>query len=97
MSGVGDERAADFPAELGPDRDVLQVGIAAAQPAGRGDRLVEARVDAAGLGVDELRQRVDVGALELLQAAPFQDQPRQVVRRGRAPRAPRRRWRRFAS
>ena len=47
------------------------------------------RVHAPGLGVHELRQRVDVGALQLLQRAPLEDQPRQVVRRARAPRAPR--------
>ena len=37
--------------------------------------------------VDELRQRVDVGALQLLQRAPLEDQPRQLVRRAPAPRA----------
>ena len=49
VAGVGDERAADLAAELGADRDVLQVRIAAAQAAGGGDRLVEAGVHAAGL------------------------------------------------
>ena len=61
------------------DRDVLQVRVAAAQPAGRRDRLVEARVHAAGFGVDELRQRVDVGALQLHQPAPLENLPRQIV------------------
>ena len=51
VAGLGDERAPDLAADLGADRDVLQVRIAAAQPAGRGDRLVEAGVDAAGLGL----------------------------------------------
>ena len=51
VARLGDERAADLAAELGADRDVLQVRIAAAQAAGRGDRLVEAGVHAAGLGV----------------------------------------------
>ena len=55
-------------------------GIAARQPAGRGDRLVERGVDAAGLRIDQLRQRVDVGAFELCQRAPLENQPRQVVR-----------------
>ena len=41
-------------------------GIAAAQPPGRRDGLVEARVDASRRRVHELRQRVDVGALQLL-------------------------------
>ena len=49
VAGIGDERAADLAAELGADRNVLQVGIAAAQTAGRRHRLVEARVDAPGL------------------------------------------------
>ena len=30
--------------------------------------------------IDELRQRVDVGALQLLQRAPLENQPRQIVR-----------------
>ena len=70
----------DLAAELGADRDVLQVRIAAAQPAGRGHRLVEAGVHAAGLRVHELRQRVDVGALQLHQRPPLENQARQVVR-----------------
>jgi hypothetical protein len=37
-------------------------------------------VYAPGVGVDELRQRVDVGALQFLQRAPFEDEPRHVVR-----------------
>ena len=36
-------------------------------------------VDASGLRVHELRQRVDVGALELLHAPPLEDQARQLV------------------
>ena len=59
--------------------NVLQVGIAAAQASGGGHRLVERRVDARGSRVDQLRQRVDVGALQLHQRAPFEDQPRQLV------------------
>src|SRR4029453_9671977 len=42
---------------------------------------VEGGVDARGLGVHELRQRVDIGAFELLQRAPLEDQPRHVVRK----------------
>ena len=80
VAGRGDERAADLAADLGADRNVLQVGIGAAQAAGGGHRLVEAGVHAAGLRVDQQRQRIDVGALQLLQAAPVQDQARQLVR-----------------
>ena len=64
----------------GADGDVLQVRVAAAQPSGRGDGLVEARVHAAGVRVDEQGQRVDVGALQLHQPAPVENHPRQVVR-----------------
>ena len=53
VPGLGDEGAADLAADLGADRDVLQVRIAAAQAPGRGDRLVELRVDAAGLRVHQ--------------------------------------------
>ena len=80
VARLGDERAPDLAADVGPDRNVLQVRIAAAQAPGRGHRLVEAGVHAAGVGIDERRQRVDVGALQLLQAAPLEDQLRQLVR-----------------
>ena len=79
VSGFGDERAADLPAQRRADRDVLQVRIAAAQASRRGDRLVEHRVHATGDRMHERRQRVDVGALQLGEAAPVEDQPRQVV------------------
>ena len=87
VAGIGDERAADLAAERRADRDVLQVRIAAAQAAGGGDRLVEAGVHAAGLGIHELRQRVDVGALQLHQLAPLENLARDVVASAPAPRA----------
>ena len=65
---------ADVPPTLGTHRDVLQVRIHRTQPPGGGDRLRERGVDAARLGVDELRQRIDVGGLQLGEFAPFQDQ-----------------------
>ena len=43
-------------------------GIARAEPAGRGDALVERGVDPAVLGMHQRRQRVEVGALELARA-----------------------------
>ena len=46
--GSATNARADLAAERRADRDVLQVRIAAAQPAGRGHRLVERRVHAAG-------------------------------------------------
>ena len=79
MAGLGDEGAPDLAPELGADRDVLQVRIAAAQASGGGHRLIEAGVDPAGLRIHQLRQRVDVGPFQLLQRPPFENQARQVV------------------
>ena len=74
VAGLGDEGAADLAAERRADRDVLQVRVAAAQPSGGGHGLVEHGVHATGDRVDQRRQRVDVGALQLRQAAPLEDQ-----------------------
>ena len=52
---LGSEGAPDLTPDLGPDRDVLEVRVAAAQPSGRRDGLVERRVHATGLGIDEPR------------------------------------------
>ena len=70
---LGDEAGAHGAADLGPDRDVLQVRVGAREPPGRRRRLVEGRVDAARGGVDQVRQRVEVGVLELGQLAPGLD------------------------
>jgi hypothetical protein len=80
VARLGDERTPDLAADLGADRDVLQVGIAAAEATGCRDGLIEAGVDAPGLRVDELRQGVDIRALQLHQAAPFENDARQLVR-----------------
>ncbi len=69
----GDEAGADGAADLGPDRDVLQVRVGAGEAAGGGRGLVEGGVDASGLGVDQLRQRVEVGVLQLRQLTPLLD------------------------
>ncbi len=68
-----DEGGAQRSSELGADRNVLQVRVYARQPAGCRRHLVEGRVDAAGLGIDQLGQRVEVGVLELRQLAPALD------------------------
>ena len=56
---LGDERRADLAAELGADRNRLEVRVRRREPARRGDRLVEGRVQAAVLG-DQARQRPEV-------------------------------------
>ena len=68
---AGDEGAPDPPAELGPDGDVLEIRVGRGQPAGRCDRLVERRVEAA-VGGEQRRQRLDVGRPQLRVDAPLE-------------------------
>ena len=82
MALLGDEGLADAPALLGPDRDVLQVGVGRRQPPGRGRRHGEGGVDPARVRVDLLDQGVGIGALQLGQLAPFQHLDRQFVALG---------------
>ena len=65
----GDERLADLAALLGAHRDVLEIGVARAEPAGRRDALIERRVDSPVVGMHELGQSVQVRALELRELA----------------------------
>ena len=66
------ERRADLLPFGCPRGDVLQIRVAGTEPARRGHRLIERRVHAAGPRIDERRQRVDVGALELRVFAMFE-------------------------
>ncbi len=66
-------------AELGADGDVLEVRVARREAPGGGDGLVEARVDAACLGVDVPREGVDVRAFELVELAVREDRFRERV------------------
>ena len=54
-------------------------GIAAAQPARRRHRLIERRVHAARGRIHQRGQRIDVRALQLLDAAPLEHERRQFV------------------
>ena len=74
-----DERLADAPAELGADRDVLEIRVRRRQPPRRRDQLVERGVDAPRPRIDEHRQRVGVRALELGELAVLEDLPGQRV------------------
>ena len=64
-SDVGDERAADLTTVGGADGDVLEVRRLARDAAGGGVGLLERGVDAA-VGTDQRRERVGVGAPQLL-------------------------------
>ena len=71
---LGQEGLADAPAVLGAHGNVLQVGVAAAQaPSGR-HCLVEIGVHPPGFRLHQLRQGVDVGALELAEHPVLQHQ-----------------------
>ena len=72
VAGGGDEAGADLTPERRPDRDVLQVGVVRRQPPGRRRGLVERRVQPA-VGIDEQRQRVQIGLRELGQLPPALD------------------------
>ena len=85
MSRIGDEGVADLAPDLGPDRDVLQIGIVRRQPPGLRPGQREAGVDPAGLGIDLRLQRVGVGRAQLGQLAPVEHQARAIDPFGRQP------------
>ena len=68
-----DKRGADLPSELGADGDILQIRIGRREATGGGSGLIEARVEAAAVGADKLRKRVDISALQLGELAVFQN------------------------
>ena len=70
--GARHERPPDLAADLRTHRDVLQVGVRAAEPPGRRGRLVEGACVPGRPGPDELRQRLEVGRVELVELAPRQ-------------------------
>ena len=72
MPRLGDERGADLPAELRPDRDRLEIGIRGRQPAGRGDRLVDRRMQAA-VRPEQRGQRLEIRVEQLRELAPLLD------------------------
>jgi hypothetical protein len=71
MPVLGNERAPDLTPGRRADRNVLQVGIAAAQTPRRRHRLIER--------MNQLRQRIQIRTLQFLQHAPLQDQPHDLV------------------
>ncbi len=74
-----DERLANLPTVLGAHRDVLQVRVARAESSRGRHPLVERRVDPAVLGVNQGRQRIQVGALELGKLAMLDQELRERV------------------
>src|SRR5512143_31551 len=60
---LSDEGVPDPPSPFAPYRDVLKVGVTAAQPSCGGDGLVKRGVNAAGTGIYQVRQDICVGGL----------------------------------
>ena len=79
MPFLGDERRADLAAEVGPDRDRLQVRIRRREPARGGDGLVERRVEPAVPLRDQRRQRQQIGVEQLRVLAPLLDHRHDLV------------------
>ena len=77
----GDERGANFAAELGAHGNVLQIRIGRTEAAGGGAGLRETRVQAAGDGMDQARQHVGISGFQLGQLAVFDDFLGQLVNR----------------
>ena len=73
-AGRRDESRANLPPLLAADGYVLEVRVAAGEPACRRACLVEARVNAPGAVVDARGQRLQVRADELRQLAVVQHQ-----------------------
>ncbi len=82
---AGHERLPDPAAFLGTDRDVLEIGVGAAQPAGGRHGLVEGCVDPAGIGIHQLEKGICIGGFEFGQGTVPQHQGGQFVlfRQGR--------------
>ena len=76
---LGDERRADLPAEVGPDRDRLEVRIRRRQASRRGDGLVERRVEPSVTLRDQRRQRQQIGVEQLRVLAPLLDHRHDLV------------------
>ena len=60
---LGQKGLANLPGIFRAYRNVLQVGIAAAEPACGGDRLVEIGVNPSGFSFHQLGQRIHIRAL----------------------------------
>ena len=79
VARAGHERGANLAAQFRAHGNILQVGIRGTEAArGRGG-LAEAGVQAAGFGVNQFRQRIDVRGFELGEFAVFEDFARHFV------------------
>ena len=82
LSFLGDESGANLSPQLAADRNVLQIRIARAKPAGGRAGLRKAGVQSSGFGMDQLRKRVHISRFELGEFAVFDDLFRKRMLRG---------------
>src|SRR5205814_3113550 len=74
-----DERGADLAAELGSDRDRLEIRARRRKAPRRGDGLVDRRVQTPCALVDQRRQRAEIGVEELGELTPLLDHRHELV------------------
>src|SRR5579872_1633055 len=79
VARLGDEGGANFAAELGANRNVLQIGIRGAETSGGGASLIDLRVQAASVRGDELVERVRIRGIEFRDFAIIHHQLGQFV------------------
>ena len=78
-AGLGHEGRADLAPQLSADRNVLQVRVDRRQPACRRSRHVERCMQPLGARIQQRRQRVHVGRLQLRELTIFQHHLRHIV------------------
>src|SRR5579872_5345823 len=83
VARLGDEGGANFAAELGANRNVLQIGIRGAETSGGSAGLIDLRVQAASVRGDELVERVRIRGIEFRDFAIIHHQLGQFVERGK--------------
>ena len=74
MFGVrGYKGPADAPAKFGADRNILKIGVGGAEPACGRDGLIERRMDAFVVGMNQVGQDIQISVLELGKLAVIQN------------------------
>ena len=59
----------DLSSQLIPHRDVLQIGVRRAESSRSGHRLIERGMNFTRIGMDQCRQRINIGTQQFFQAA----------------------------
>ena len=70
----GNESAPDQASQIGPDRDVLQIGIRARQPSSGRARLVERSMDSSGLRMNQRGKSIHISGFKFGNLPVFENQ-----------------------